>query len=425
MDIKQEQQITTNEFEEVVKILVERLEKHDENRKAVQSKLHEILNDMRSQIDELEGRINKELEDKFTTEDNRLQSILNSLRTNQNDESILKTAKTELLMSQSYKIVKAEEQKMTFDLSSLYKLQTEKSISTETIENRVPTDIHVTEVDESVVSINFDHLSYEETKVLLEHGIKNQMRYKCLLSKKTGEVNEEMEEHVLVEREDHFTFTSKNLEPGIPCRIKVKMITGDQEGEWSDETVDFIPEFGMCCVWKECPNYAGERGRYSISEKNHRIATKVDDDYNYCSIIGNAHLPPGRVSSWDVKILNSKKNNGMFIFVGVAPSDIEQTNIYNFSRYGWYLYCYTLKLFSGPPHNCKDEIYVPRKRVDWGKYVHNGDRVGVVVDTGKGSISFKLNGEDLGIAYEGIPLDKPLVPCVILECEGDSVELII
>ena len=47
------------------------------------------------------------------------------------------------------------------------------------------------------------------------------------------------------------------------------------------------------------------------------------------------------------------------------------------------------------------------------------------MDTAKGELSFVLNGVNLGVAYEGIPLDKPLVPCVILYCPGDSVELVI
>ena len=49
----------------------------------------------------------------------------------------------------------------------------------------------------------------------------------------------------------------------------------------------------------------------------------------------------------------------------------------------------------------------------------------VVMDTAKGELSFIVNGVNLGVAYEGIPLDKPLVPCVILYWDGDSVELII
>ena len=51
--------------------------------------------------------------------------------------------------------------------------------------------------------------------------------------------------------------------------------------------------------------------------------------------------------------------------------------------------------------------------------------MGVVMDTTKGELSFVVNGVNLGVAYKGIPLDKFLVPCVILYYKGDSVELII
>ena len=47
------------------------------------------------------------------------------------------------------------------------------------------------------------------------------------------------------------------------------------------------------------------------------------------------------------------------------------------------------------------------------------------MDTKKGELSFALNGVNLGIAFDEIPLDKPLVPCTLLWCEGDSVELIV
>ena len=46
------------------------------------------------------------------------------------------------------------------------------------------------------------------------------------------------------------------------------------------------------------------------------------------------------------------------------------------------------------------------------------------MDTTKGELSFVLNGVNLGVAFDGIPLDKPLVPCVLLKFYGNSVELI-
>ena len=43
------------------------------------------------------------------------------------------------------------------------------------------------------------------------------------------------------------------------------------------------------------------------------------------------------------------------------------------------------------------------------------------MDTAKGELSFFVNGVNLGVAYNGILLDKPLVPCVVLYYRGDSV----
>ena len=85
--------------------------------------------------------------------------------------------------------------------------------------------------------------------------------------------------------------------------------------------------------------------------------------------------------------------------------------------------CYNSTLWSGPPPHCyKGKVYGLKKE---GEYVHTGDSVGVVMDTTKGELSFVVDDVNLGVAFDGIPLDKPLVPCVILYNQGDSVELII
>ena len=43
------------------------------------------------------------------------------------------------------------------------------------------------------------------------------------------------------------------------------------------------------------------------------------------------------------------------------------------------------------------------------------------MDTTKGELSFGVN---FGVAYDGIPLDKPLAPCILVLHKDDSVELI-
>ena len=174
-------------------------------------------------------------------------------------------------------------------------------------------------------------------------------------------------------------------------------------------------------LWKECPDSVDEKRRYSVDEENHRIAT-MTGNHSCCTAIGNTPLPLNKVTSWSIKILRSRDNNGDGIYVGVAPSDVDQ-NSYNYNRCGWYFYCHYSTLWSGLPRLYEGKEYGLRKGD--GEYVHTGDSVGVVMDTAKGELSFVVNGMSLGVAYERIPLNKPLVPCVILYCYGDSVELVI
>ena len=76
----------------------------------------------------------------------------------------------------------------------------------------------------------------------------------------------------------------------------------------------------------------------------------------------------------------------------------------------------------GRPTTTGTKKYGPRR--DYGEYVHTGDTVGVVMDTAKGELSLVVDGVNLGVAFDGIPLGKPLVPCAILRFECDAVEII-
>ena len=175
-------------------------------------------------------------------------------------------------------------------------------------------------------------------------------------------------------------------------------------------------------VWKECPSKVAEKRKYTVDGNNSRIASKFSEGYfGYCTIIGDKQLPRDTVTSWSIKVLKSSGNDGYCIEVGVAPSDIDQ-NKNNYDSCGWYFDCYYSSLWSGPPHNYSGERYGPKRKN--GKYVHTGSSVGVVMDTAKGELSFVVNGVNFGVAYEGVPLDKPLVPCVVLYYKDDSVELV-
>ena len=191
--------------------------------------------------------------------------------------------------------------------------------------------------------------------------------------------------------------------------------------EIETESNTVTTELKDLCVWKRCTRGILRGRRYSVDEKNPRIATKTEFENRFCTLIGSTPLPLNKVISWNIKLLKSWGNNGGYIFIGVAPSDIDQ-NESNRDKCGWYFDCYRSALISGPPHNYRDKEYGQRK--DRGEYVHTGDSVGVVMDTAKGELSFVLNGVNLGVAFEGIPLDKPLVPCVLLHFPDDSVEFV-
>ena len=221
-------------------------------------------------------------------------------------------------------------------------------------------------------------------------------------------------------------FTLHDLKAYTEYRIRVRVVDPDNPDccIWSEPLAAQTKwRFPETSGWKKCPgNVVDESKKYSVDEKNPRVAFKSDAGNSCCTIIGNTVLPSNQVTSWSIKILKSRGNDGDGIYVGVAPSDINQNEGDNSVKCGWYFDCYRSTLWSTLLQNYKIKTYGPRKGD--GKYVHTGDSVGVVMDTANGDLSFVLNGVNFGVAYKGIPLDKPLVPCVILGYRGDSVELI-
>ena len=137
-------------------------------------------------------------------------------------------------------------------------------------------------------------------------------------------------------------------------------------------------------------------------------------------ISGSTPIPLNAVTSWSVKILKSLNNDGGDILIGVSRIAVDPDN-----DSVWCLGCYFSELFSKSVGEGKKpgRVYGPRKKE--GEYVRTGDSVGAIMDTANGELSFILNRANLGVAYEGIPLDKPLFPCVSLGKDGDSVELVV
>ena len=104
-----------NELKRVTDALSARLDEHDDNRKDIQEKLHATCEEMRKEINELEDKINNELETKFKAEDDRLQKVLGELQAltgdiNKHREElslVIQKAKNELLVKQRYELEKS------------------------------------------------------------------------------------------------------------------------------------------------------------------------------------------------------------------------------------------------------------------------------------------------------------------------------
>ena len=126
---------------------------------------------------------------------------------------------------------------------------------------------------------------------------------------------------------------------------------------------------------------------------------------------------------WRVKIGKTSRNNGS-IMVGVA---VKGTSL-NDGAYVPYkdgvflLNLYESLLYSGAPFNFKGVAYGQRK--ESGCYAKDGDFVGITLDMESGDLSFSVNGENMGVAFEGIPVDKPLIPCVVYLYSGDAAEIL-
>ena len=280
-------------------------------------------------------------------------------------------------------------------------LEAVKDVVSEWFELIKPADLKVKKVSAGEVWLEVTCLCSEQEDILIENKFEEAVEYTAAI-KATGRDPCSWEECPLKKTGASFSFVPGFLE------------AESEHSEWSEETV-FAPRFAEFCAWKKCPNYVDEKNKYFVDELSPMTTTKTKDDYNdlpLCTVIGNTPLPQNKVTSWSIKILKSMNNDGSLIYIGIAPFDIDQSKGDNCEKCGWYFDCYDSTLHSGPPHNYNGKEYGPRKGD--GEYICIGDSVGVVMDTAKGELSFVVNGVNLGVACDGIPLDKPLVPCVLL-----------
>ena len=122
-------------------------------------------------------------------------------------------------------------------------------------------------------------------------------------------------------------------------------------------------------------------------------------------------LEKSKVNKWKIKILKSLKKN---IKIGVVNTDYKDNLSYD-RKYGWFFECDNNCLYSGPPHDYNGKsanLKIPQKEII------------VIMDMNKGTLKFIIDGEDKGVSYNNIPIDKPLFPVVFLLNNNDTIEII-
>lgn len=188
--------------------------------------------------------------------------------------------------------------------------------------------------------------------------------------------------------------------------------------DWSG-LINVKTSWKWTCGWKECPSNVTHNKMYTVEDSGKRTVISKLVNGDWCTAISDTPLPAEGITRWGIELLG--ENSGS-IFVGVAPSDIDQNDDKNINKCGWYFDCCDLTLWSGLPHLLYHEEYGSKKYAK--QRIHKGDIIGVNIDLPKGDLSFAVNSTNLGIAYKEIPLDKPLVPCVLLRWKNDSIKLI-
>ena len=209
-------------------------------------------------------------------------------------------------------------------------------------------------------------------------------------------------------------YSGKELSRTVTCNRRDEFVVSGCIDGVSDR-VEFWASNTACCVddpgvWKKDSNYSLEKDGKKVVFSGSKRAIAL----------GEKKLEEGAVYEWKFRVEKAIEVGGGELCLGVAPHDIGTRNLDPDACGGWFFGCYFANLRG---ENQRSGSKYVHGKPD-GSYVKAGDEVGIVVDTVKGEISFVLEGENLGVAFKGIPLDKPLVPAVISCLNSNSVELI-
>lgn len=429
-------------MEKILQALGEKVNTHFENKLAEGESVDDEIRKIRDELEELKAKINDKLEREFTKEDDRLQALLMTVvNEDDDDKDVMAKLRSGLIVEKSYTVL-GKKETMWVKIGNMCHLHVQKAIRNfgEIKAGRV----HIDKVDAGRVYFTLEGMfSSVEEKELEKRGVsphkkilmKIQLVRACEKDKyndwdesKEGDIdwNGSIVEsfpkviRVLVNSGRTSFFDTKLLEPEATYAVRSQGEYQDQRSKWSDWAEFTAPKLPECIGWWT-PQGDQTEILYLTDNSNPRVAKCVCD--RETTIIGCPVLPFGRCICWDAVLKSIYLDREHHAFVGVAPHDIDQGDTRNMEKCGWYFDFYSFALIGGPPHNylipgvpCTDERN-PEIRV------RPGNVVNVRMDTTEGKLIFGLNGSMFKTIFKGIPLDKPLVPCVIVSSKDDTVEL--
>lgn len=393
----------------------ERLSKHVADRISIQDSIHKACMAAREELDALEMRVSKALEAYFTAEDERIQRAMWDLRSCTEEDMLgaktaaaLQRARAELLSEQTYRMSVKQP-----DIAHMIELTAVNNLSR--LPHRAPTDLKVRASSNGRIEVHFNHLNSDEQRVLTEKGIVDQISYIVSMQPENDKTTCEYPATPTAPGSNTIGFQlSHTVVTGKPYTVRVKAIYGQNDdndpnsSEWSEPTT-FVPTFARCCAWaRPQENIAVER-LYELIDPN--TARKLGEDCFTTTVIGTATLPRNKDSVWSIVVHEAQKNMGKGVYVGVAPYDVD-VNVPNQKKCGWYMYCLNQTLWSGPPFG-----YRSKKFSGSTGGVFLGEVSLLLNTTNKpASLAFKAgNWQGFYVAYKNIPMDKPLVPAVVIE----------
>ena len=145
-------------------------------------------------------------------------------------------------------------------------------------------------------------------------------------------------------------------------------------------------------------------------ETNNNIITKTGTNGSWIGIICEGELNQlCEEYIWQINIL---KTHCYQIMIGAATIDYDINNS-SYNTNGWYYYCSSGTLYSGPPYNYCNYSVGLQSQVN---------EIKIIMNIKNRTLNFVINNNNVQ-CYANIPLDKGITPCVHLYNINDSVEI--